>query len=186
MAKGEVRAKMVGGAVRLLAERGMEGTSFAEVLELVDAPRGSTYHHFPGGKRELVDAALEVAGGHALAAMEALRGRPAAEVLARFLDLWRQLLSVSEMRAGCAVVAVTVAGSDAELVEHAGRIFAAWRAQMASLLCEGGLAPTRADGLAALIISACEGAVAVARAERDMAAFELVAEQLERLVAGGT
>jgi len=43
---------MVAGAARLLAEKGMEGTSFAEVLAATGAPRGSTYHHFPGGKTE--------------------------------------------------------------------------------------------------------------------------------------
>lgn len=52
MAKGDVRARMVAGAARLLAEKGMEGTSFAEVLAATGAPRGSTYHHFPGGKTE--------------------------------------------------------------------------------------------------------------------------------------
>jgi len=52
VAKGDVRARMVAGAARLLAEKGMEGTSFAEVLAATGAPRGSTYHHFPGGKTE--------------------------------------------------------------------------------------------------------------------------------------
>ena len=42
------------GAVRLLATKGVEGTSFAEVLEATDSPRGSVYHHFPGGKPELL------------------------------------------------------------------------------------------------------------------------------------
>ena len=48
-----VRSNMVEGAVRLLASRGVEGTSFSEVLAAADAPRGSVYHHFPGGKSEL-------------------------------------------------------------------------------------------------------------------------------------
>ena len=49
MAK-EVRSRMVEGAVRLLARQGLQATSFSEVLELTGAPRGSVYHHFPGGK----------------------------------------------------------------------------------------------------------------------------------------
>ena len=58
----EVREVMVAGAARLLAVRGLEGTSFAEVLAATGAPRGSTYHPFPGGKRELVSDAVEHAG----------------------------------------------------------------------------------------------------------------------------
>ena len=48
-----VRSNMVDGAVILLATQGVEGTSFKEVLAAADAPRGSVYHHFPGGKSEL-------------------------------------------------------------------------------------------------------------------------------------
>jgi len=74
MNRGEVRARMVAGAVRLLATRGLEGTSFAEVLTLTDAPRGSVYHHFPGGKSELVHAGLDLAASRALDAMADSRG----------------------------------------------------------------------------------------------------------------
>lgn len=178
MAKGEVRGRMVSGAVRLLAQRGLDGTSFAEVLELVDAPRGSTYHHFPGGKRELVDAAITQASDRALAALEPARGQSAEDVVGLFLGLWRQLLVYSDLRAGCAVVAVVVATDDDDLLGRAGEIFGAWRGQMTSLLVEGGIASDVAPGLAALVIAAAEGAVAVARAERSMDPFELAAAQL--------
>ena len=92
MAQGDVRTKMVKGAAGLLATKGVEGTSFAEVLAVTDAPRGSIYHHFPGGKSELVHAALDLVSSRALAVMESKRGSSAAEVVEQFLDLWRQLL----------------------------------------------------------------------------------------------
>ena len=68
---------MVEGAVRLLATKGVEGTSFAEVLDATGSPRGSVYHHFPGGKPELLHAALDLASERGFAAMEATRGQPA-------------------------------------------------------------------------------------------------------------
>src|ERR1700735_4387524 len=95
--RGAVRARMVEGAVRLLATKGVEGTSFAEVLEASDAPRGSVYHHFPGGKPELLHAALDLASQRGLAAMEATRGQPATVVIERFLALWRSLLDYSRL-----------------------------------------------------------------------------------------
>src|SRR5580692_1552638 len=100
--KGAVRSRMVEGAVRLLATKGVEGTSFSEVLETTDSPRGSLYHHFPGGKPELLHAALDLASARGLAAIEATRGQPAAVVVERFLDLWRALLDYSQLSAGCA------------------------------------------------------------------------------------
>src|SRR6516162_1195593 len=110
--RGGVRARMVEGAVRLLATSGVEGTSFAEVLAATGSPRGSVYHHFPGGKPELLHAALDLASERGLAAMEATRGQPAVIVVQRFLSLWRELLERSHLTAGCAVVAITVAAGD--------------------------------------------------------------------------
>ena len=53
----ETRATMIEGAIQLLATRGVHGASLLKVLEHTGAPRGSVYHHFPGGKEELILAA---------------------------------------------------------------------------------------------------------------------------------
>ena len=178
MAKGEVRARMVAGTVRLLAENGPPGASFGDVLELTGASRGSTYHHFPGGKQELYEAALDLASARALEALEPVRGEPADVVVERFFAMWRHLLTATDLRAGCAVLAVAVAGEQPEVVEHAGEIFRGWRAHLESLFVDGGLTRERARSLSALTIAAAEGGVAVARAEHDLEPFELVAAQV--------
>src|SRR5271154_510780 len=182
MAQGDVRTKMVKGAAGLLATKGVEGTSFAEVLAATDAPRGSTYHHFPGGKSELVHAALDLVSSRALAVMESRRGSSATEIVEQFLDLWRQLLDTSDLTAGCAVVAVTVAGSDTDLLDHAGAIFRDWTVHLAGLLVAGGVAETPAPQLAVMIIAATEGAVALCRAERNREPFDVVDKALMQLV----
>jgi TetR/AcrR family transcriptional repressor of lmrAB and yxaGH operons len=182
MAQGDVRAKMVKGAAGLLATKGVEGTSFAEVLAATDSPRGSTYHHFPGGKSELVHAALDLVSTRALAVMESRRGSSAVAIVEQFLDLWRQLLDNSELTAGCAVLAVTVAGSDRDLVDHTGAIFREWTAHLAGLLVAGGVAETSAQPLAVMIIAATEGAVALCRAERSREPFDVVEAALLQLV----
>ena len=173
-----VRARMVAGTVRLLATKGVEGTSFAEVLAATGSPRGSIYYHFPGGKPELLHAALDLAGEHALAAMEATRGEPAVAVVERFLSLWRQLLEYSNLTAGCAVVAVTVAAGDDGLLDHAGAVFRAWTDLLTDLCVAGGVDPEPARRLAVMVLSATEGAVALCRAERSMEPFEDVATVL--------
>src|SRR5580692_6329044 len=172
--RGAVRARMVEGAVRLLATKGVEGTSFAEVLEATGSPRGSVYHHFPGGKPELLHAALDLASQRGLAAMEATRGQPAALVIERFLAMWRGLLDYSRLTAGCAVVAVTVAANDDDLLDHAGTIFRTWE-ELLTGLCEAGGVDTKSGrSLAATVIAATEGAVALCRAERSVEPFEEV------------
>ena len=176
--RGGVRARMVAGAVRLLATSGVEGTSFAEVLAATGSPRGSVYHHFPGGKPELLHAALDLASERGLAAMEATRGEPAVVVVQRFLSLWRELLERSHLTAGCAVVAVTVAAGDDDLLDHAGTIFRNWTNLLAELCVAGGIDREAARRLAVTVISATEGVVAVCRAERSLDPFEDVSTVL--------
>lgn len=175
---GGVRARMVEGAVRLLATKGVEGTSFAEVLAATRTPRGSIYHHFPGGKPELLHAALDLASQRGLAAMEATRGQPAVAVVERFLSLWRALLDRSQLTAGCAVMAVTVAAADDDLLDHAGTIFRTWTERLTELCAAGGINPESARRLAVTVIAATEGAVALCRAERSREPFEDVSATL--------
>jgi TetR/AcrR family transcriptional regulator, lmrAB and yxaGH operons repressor len=179
--RSDVRARMVAGAVRLLATSGVEGTSFAEVLAATGSPRGSVYHHFPGGKPELLHAALDLASERGLAAMEATRGEPSVTVVRRFLSLWRRLLEQSRLTAGCAVVAVTVAAGDDDLLDHAGTIFRNWTDLLTDLCAAGGMEREPARRLAATVICATEGAVALCRAERSLEPFEDVATVLESL-----
>jgi TetR/AcrR family transcriptional repressor of lmrAB and yxaGH operons len=180
--RGAVRARMVDGAVRLLATKGVEGTSFAEVLEATGSPRGSVYHHFPGGKPELLHAALDLASERGLAAMEATRGQSPDVVMGRFLALWRFLLERSRLTAGCAVVAVTVAADDDDLVGHAGAIFRTWTELLTELCVVGGMQTDSARQLAVTVIAATEGAVALCRAERSMEPFDDVETVLLSLV----
>src|SRR5271155_1482951 len=157
----DVKQRMIEKAVVLLARNGLKRASFSEVLEASGAPRGSLYHHFPGGKRELVLAAMNEASRRALAALEALRGQRADKVAEAFTSIWASVLTRSRLEAGCAVVAVTLASDLPVLRERAGQIFKAWRELLSRMLLEGGVQRERSDGLAAGLIAACEGAVAI-------------------------
>ena len=183
MAEG-VRERMVSGAVRLLAQQGLQATSFTEVLQLTGAPRGSIYHHFPGGKDQLVAAAVDAAGEHAIRVLDGLAGSSAEQVTEAFLGLWRLLLERSGNAAGCAVLAVTVATRSDDLIDRAGGVFRAWRQRLAELLAEGGMAD--AGAFAATLVAASEGAVVLARAERSVEPFDAVAGYLVAQVRAAT
>jgi TetR/AcrR family transcriptional repressor of lmrAB and yxaGH operons len=172
------RGRMVEGAARLLARRGLQATSFSEVLEATGSPRGSVYHHFPDGKDQLVKAALDLVAAQMGAILDPREGAPAEEITELFLRVWRSILTRSQLQAGCAVVAVTVATDSRELLEHTAMIFRSWRHRLAQLLVKGGLAPAEAGPFAALLIAASEGAVILGRGEQSLEPFELVAAQL--------
>lgn len=56
------RERLVRAAVGLFQQQGYHGTGVAAVLAATDLPKGSLYHHFPGGKEELAVATVEWLG----------------------------------------------------------------------------------------------------------------------------
>jgi TetR/AcrR family transcriptional regulator, lmrAB and yxaGH operons repressor len=181
---GNIKQTMIERTAVLLAKKGLQGASFSEILEASGAPRGSLYHHFPGGKDELVLAALEHAANQALSVLDRLSGKPAREVAEGFLSLWRSVLARSDFSAGCAVVAVTVAAESEDLRARAAEILRSWRDKLVTLFVAGGLPKKKARSLAASLVAACEGGVILARAERSFEPFDLVAaEQLAMIEA---
>ncbi|MFE5790408.1 TetR/AcrR family transcriptional regulator [Rhodococcus erythropolis] len=179
----DARERMIAGATRLLAARGPQETSFAQVIALTGVPRGSIYHHFPEGKEQLLAAALDSAGGRTADLLNQIDGVPATEVIAYFLGLWRELLLRNDYRVDCSILATTIATDSAQLLGHAAAVFRAWRRQLATMLTHGGLTDPDAQRFAVTLIAAAEGAVVICRAERSLEPFDLVAEQLADHVA---
>lgn len=173
---------MVQSAAVLLRERGLSGTSFRDVIEHSGAPRGSIYHHFPEGKRQLVREAVEMSGGWVGDAISALEesGDPV-ETLRAFLGVWAEILRASEFRAGCPVVAVSVEANDdePEVTEAAAAAFRRWTRELADGLRGAGVEEERARRLATTTVAAIEGAVVLCRAERSTAPLDDVGAELE-------
>jgi AcrR family transcriptional regulator len=87
-------------------------------------------------------------------------------------------------RAGCPIVAVAVEShdEDPELLDAAARAFEQWRGAFAGCLRRAGVPGARAGRLAALVVSAVEGAIILSRAERDPAPLLDVTRELESAV----
>ena len=65
---------MLESAAQLLRERGAAAVTVDEVLVRSGAPRGSVYHHFPGGRAQLLREALEYAGLEITASIDGAAG----------------------------------------------------------------------------------------------------------------
>ena len=179
--------RVVAAAADMLARVGLNATSIREVTKAADAPLGSTYHHFPGGKQELLARATTLAGDKVDALLETLLRDGAQEGMRQFLAIWRERLLRSQLRAGCPVLAAAVEepsdGSESTARAAAAAAFAGWEIRLAEALEREGHAPGQAPQLATLVIAGVEGAVALSRAARDIAPFDRVAAQLQALVA---
>jgi Transcriptional regulator len=169
---------MIEGTMDLLAKNGLQGTSLSDVLEATGAPRGSIYHHFPRGKDELIAAAVDLTGRRYTEWMDRFVGAPPEMVVGGFLQIWRHTLIRSDLKAGCPVLAVTVSTDVDDLIDHARDVFRASRAQLSRMLEESGVSGESASKFATVAVAAAEGAVVLARAERDIQPFETVAASL--------
>lgn len=182
--ESESRANMVRSAAALISERGASGTSFSDVLADSGAPRGSIYHHFPEGKRQLTLEAMDLTAGRVVAYLRSGTGTTPREVLDHFVAIWRLVVVASNGTKGCAIagVAVDADESAASLIAAARDIFRSWSTLLAEQLRNVGVPAPRARSVAVTALAAMEGALILCRTESDVAPLDLVADELRTLV----
>lgn len=167
--KTDTRQRMVTSAALLLREKGVAGTSIAEVLRHSHGPRGSVGFHFPGGRTELLTDALQWAGGLVTTILReaAQQGSPPEEVFAGICDYYKHQLATTEFAAGCPIgAAAQEAYGDPALGPVISSIVDDWHTGLTDVLVRAGRDPDGAADLAMLCISALEGAITLSRVKR--------------------
>lgn len=165
------RERLIAGARRLLAENGYAGMELRDVAAVGDAPRGSIYHHFPGGKSQLAVEAAEQEGREIRAAIErSLDERGLGETLTMFGEMFSRRVKDKPERLGCPVAAAALARpEDPALAAAATKAFQSWEASIAAALRDKGVSAKDAESFAGLVVSTIEGALIRARAAGDEA-----------------
>jgi AcrR family transcriptional regulator len=175
---------MIISTALLVRERGARGTSLDDILAHSGAPRGSVYHHFPGGREQLLREATAYAGGYVARRLERQdQGDPLAPLDALFTEYEHNLLR-TDFRAGCPVVAVAIEAPEEgpDLRDSALQAFDRWRVAVAGSLERAGLPAVRADELSTHVIAAFEGAIILSRAYRDLEPLRRVRGELRRQI----
>jgi TetR/AcrR family transcriptional repressor of lmrAB and yxaGH operons len=177
------RAKMVQSAASLIGSHGVSATSFSDVLSASGAPRGSIYHHFPDGKRQLAEDAIRFTSERVIAYQRGYTGGTAAGVLERFIGMWRSVVLGSHGAAGCVVAGVAIdTADDDELIEVVRHTFRSWIALLTEQLEATGVPAESAGSIATSTLAGMEGALILCRSEGDVAPLDAVAAELLRLL----
>ena len=158
-ARRDGRDRLLNGARRLLAEKGYAGMELRDVAERGKAPRGSIYHHFPGGKSQLAVEAAELEGARSAPRSRARwTERGLAETLSMFGEMFRRRVKDQPERLGCPVAAAALARpEDPALAAAATAAFQSWEAPIAAALREEGVGAEDAAGFAGLVVSTDRG-----------------------------
>jgi len=182
----DTRQRMVSAAAQMLGRHGLNATSIRELAKWAEAPLGSTYHHFPGGKRQVLAEAVAFAGARITSDLEQHLQTDPVTGLRGFLGSWRDLLLGTSFKAGCPVLAaVAEEPLDEDLddvVALANQAFDDWQTQLARSLESNGIATREAGELAMLLVASVEGAIILSRARRDISPFNIIAGQLEAIL----
>jgi len=157
------------------------GTGLLTVLETAGAPRGSLYHHFPGGKEQLVVEALRFEADRVTRDLVALTasGCDEATALRAFAEALASSLETSGFRLGCPVstAALELSADTPAVREVCAATYAAIVSEhLESLGYRADAARTRAE----VVLAALEGAMLLARAAEDGNVIRRVAAALSR------
>jgi len=183
MNRRNVRQEMVNGAISLLAEKGVQGTSFAVVTEATKTPRGSIYHHFPGGKNELIEEALISIGTLVTSLIDAVEVDSPSKVVDVFVESWRTLLLANNFAGNCAVANASLgAGDEDSLKASANEVFKNWQHALARAFERSGAKRKDAVDFAAVCLASVEGALILGRASGSDEVFKALSRQLKKIV----
>jgi AcrR family transcriptional regulator len=180
------RERIVYSAAQLVRERGVSATGIRDVVERAEAPRGSFQHYFPGGKDQLISEALLWSGEFAArwAAEYRARTPTPSGLFAHLVAYWRDELERRGYARGCPVnaAAADLAGGDSPVVAPLRAALARWEDAIAGQLRAMGVPARRARRLATLMLSTLEGAIMLARVQRDLRPLTTVVAELGPLL----
>lgn len=182
----DTRARILETTGLLLRQRGYHGTSLNDILSASGAPRGSLYFHFPGGKDQLV---VEVTRDSVADVTTRLREALAAErdpavAVHHIYQSVARMLEDNQFSLGCPIAPVVLdSPTDVpDLADLCRSAFEQWIGLLREAFVRAGIPERRAHALALLVESSLEGLMVIARATRDRAPLQAVADEVAALI----
>jgi AcrR family transcriptional regulator len=164
--------RIVRSMAELLRVQGYAATGLQQLARAAQAPTGSIYHHFRGGKREVAAAALRESGAAYIQLLPMLLDRhpdlptaieaafaAAAEDIAN--TGWANMCPVG-------TVAAEIADTEPELRQVAAEVIAFWVEEGTQYLAGRGLSEPDARTAMYALLTALEGGFLLARAQREV------------------
>jgi AcrR family transcriptional regulator len=179
--KTDARASAIATAERLFRIQGYTATGLIQILKESGAPKGSFYFHFPRGKAQLAEEAIDQYVVKRMAVLRNISSNTTGDALKfvqQIFNAFAAEMAASDFQYGCLMqnLANELPALDAELTKRVARGFADSTEIVAEHFRGCGFAPARASATAAALVAAVEGARTIARLERTPAIFEALAE----------
>lgn len=182
----ETRDRIITATTELFRRQGYNGTSLKQVTTAAQAPVGSLYHHFPGGKSELARVVLETSGAIFRTLFEMIwdDSESPSDAVSAFFSGAADVLESTDFIDPCPIggVAREVANTDEELRVAANAVFDSWIESARKRLIAHDLGDSIARDLATTLVSSIEGGFLLARASRNADQLRRTGHQMALLV----
>ncbi|MBJ8337882.1 TetR/AcrR family transcriptional regulator [Antrihabitans sp. YC3-6] len=172
----DTRTRIVAATCELFRRQGMAGTGLKQIAQTANAPFGSIYHFFPGGKAELTEEVIRSWGvmyrNLVVTVFQSCPDLPTA-IEASFAGA-AESLALTDYADGCpvATVALEVASTDETLRIATADVFTDWVDVGSDLIAYTGLPPDVRRRLMIGFISSLEGAFVLSRSLRSKEPLE--------------
>jgi TetR/AcrR family transcriptional repressor of lmrAB and yxaGH operons len=174
----DAKSRFTDTAALLFRRKGYNGVGLSEIIDAADAPKGSFYHHFPGGKEELAEQALRRAAGRFAKAIDQVFADAASfpDGVERLYTMVAGWFEGSDWCDGCPMTSIILdtVPSSARIHEATREALDGWIGSIAAHAERFGVEGDR-RALALRILIGLEGAWILARVVRTAEPFEQAA-----------
>jgi TetR/AcrR family transcriptional regulator, lmrAB and yxaGH operons repressor len=179
----DARERLIRAAMKLFRQRGYDGVGLTEILTEADAPKGSFYHHFPGGKEQL-GAAVVLHAGQFIGQLIDAEFRQAAsfmEGVERVSNGIAQGFERSAHKEGCPItgIALDMVPKSAVISDATRKAFGQWQDLVAAHARRLGRPDFTADDALHLIML-LEGAWIMARVHADSGLIRIAGQMFRK------
>jgi AcrR family transcriptional regulator len=175
--RATTRQRILDTTAELFRRQGYTGTGLKQIVADANAPFGSLYHHFPGGKEQLGAEVIRTSGAmYQELILTILRAAP--DLATGVRDCFTGAAAVlieTDFADACPIetVALEVSTTNETLREACADVFESWIAAGVERHTDAGIPKRKARELTVLFIAALEGAFVLCRAKRDTEALEV-------------
>lgn len=183
---GNTKSRILDATAELFMRYGYNGTGLKQIVADANAPFGSLYHHFPGGKQEL---GVEVIHRSGAMYLELVMGvvDAAPDPVSGVRDCFSgaaEVLRATDYADACPIetIALEVASSNEPLREATAQVFESWIVGASARFRAAGVDEQGGRALAIMLITLLEGAFVLCRASRTTEALEAAGETAATIV----
>jgi AcrR family transcriptional regulator len=171
------RDRILDSSAELFRRQGYTGTGVKQIVSEANAPFGSLYHFFPGGKEHLGEETIRWSGGMYIQLFAGIvaDAPDVPTAVERFFSGAAETLRETDYADACpiATVALEVASTSEPLRKATADVFDNWFDAATAYFEHAGIPTARARELAIEMLCALEGAFVFCRAMRSTEALDV-------------